>query len=207
MTLCYTMVHKLNLPAHMLYIQDSMKVFFRRDRIITVLIVILMAIFAIVDLQEDIQGNEPFLQIFYEGIVFALAIFGIAVLLDRNNILRSQIKGVKSELFNSNTEAEKWKKEHLATISGIGHAIDLQLTEWGLSPTEKEIALFLLKGLSFREISEIRGTNEKTVRQQALKVYEKSNLSGRTELSAFFLEDMLQPISNTKENSLAITVK
>ncbi len=51
----------------------------------------------------------------------------------------------------------------------------------------------LLKGLSHKEISEIRSTSETTIRQQALAVYRKSGLRSRAELSAFFLEDLLLP--------------
>jgi DNA-binding CsgD family transcriptional regulator len=77
-------------------------------------------------------------------------------------------------------------------IGGLSHAIDLQLEEWKLSPSEKEITLLLLKGLSLKEIAEIRGVAERTVRQQSVNVYHKSGLSGRAELSAYFLEDLLK---------------
>lgn len=58
---------------------------------------------------------------------------------------------------------------------------------------EKEVAFLLLKGLSLKEIAEVRQTVEKTARLQATAVYEKSGLAGRSELSAFFLEDLLPP--------------
>jgi len=50
-----------------------------------------------------------------------------------------------------------------------------------------------LKGLSLKEIAEIRKTSEKTARAQCTPIYEKSGLSGRSELAAFFLEDLLVP--------------
>jgi DNA-binding NarL/FixJ family response regulator len=56
----------------------------------------------------------------------------------------------------------------------------------------------MLKGLSHREVSEIRHTSEATVRQQALMVYRKSGLANRAELSAFFLEDLLLPRAATE---------
>ena len=37
--------------------------------------------------------------------------------------------------------------------------------------------------------------SERTVRQHAVSVYRKSGLAGRAELSAFFLEDLLLPIT------------
>jgi DNA-binding NarL/FixJ family response regulator len=50
-----------------------------------------------------------------------------------------------------------------------------------------------LKGLSHKEIAEVRRTSERTVRQQAREVYGKAQLAGRAELSAFFLEDLFLP--------------
>ena len=55
------------------------------------------------------------------------------------------------------------------------------------------MALLLLKGLSLKEISLVRGVSEKTARAQSFAVYAKSGLGGRAELSAFFLEDLLAP--------------
>ena len=60
-----------------------------------------------------------------------------------------------------------------------------------------EIALLMLKGLSHREIAVTRDTSERTIRQQAQSVYAKTNLSGRAALSAFFLEDLLLPRTNS----------
>ena len=62
-----------------------------------------------------------------------------------------------------------------------------------LTPTEKEVALLLLKGLGHREAADVMNRSERTVRQHAVAVYKKSGLSGRAELSAFFLEDLLLP--------------
>ena len=58
---------------------------------------------------------------------------------------------------------------------------------------EEEVGLLLLKGLSMKEIADLRGTSERTAREQAGAVYAKAGLSGRAELSAFFLEDLLPP--------------
>ncbi len=73
--------------------------------------------------------------------------------------------------------------------------IDRQLTKWGLTASEKEIALLLLKGLSLKEIASIRETSERTVRTQSLAIYQKAGINGRAELAAFFLEDLLVPFS------------
>ena len=69
--------------------------------------------------------------------------------------------------------------------------IKWQFAEWGFTPSEEEVALLMLKGLSIKEISQARSTQEKTVRKQASAIYDKSNLGGRHELSAWFFEDLL----------------
>ena len=66
-----------------------------------------------------------------------------------------------------------------------------QFDHWGLSPSEHEIALLLIKGLSMKEIAEARQVKEKTIRQQATGVYAKSGYTGRHELAAHFIEDLM----------------
>ena len=75
----------------------------------------------------------------------------------------------------------------------MASAIQRQFTKWGLSDAESDIAALMLKGLSHKEIANIRQSSEATVRQQARAIYVKSNLSNRAELSAFFLEDLFPP--------------
>jgi len=98
-------------------------------------------------------------------------------------------------------------KAELASISGAGkqslppalanarHELALVLKEqfeiWNLTQTEREVAMLLLKGLSFKEIAAVRSTMEKTVRQQASAIYKKANVSGRHAFSAWFIEDLL----------------
>ena len=41
--------------------------------------------------------------------------------------------------------------------------------------------------------TDLRGTHEKTVRAQSASIYAKAGLAGRSELAAFFLEDLLVP--------------
>ena len=45
--------------------------------------------------------------------------------------------------------------------------------------------------MSMKEISDLRHVKEKTVRQQATQVYAKSGYTGRHELAAHFIEDLM----------------
>lgn len=107
--------------------------------------------------------------------------------------LAARAEGLASRLDASLREAARWRQEASDLIAGLADAIDRQLERWGLSPAEKEVALLLLKGLSHKEIGELRRVSEATVRQQARALYQKGGLEGRRDLAAFFLEDLLGP--------------
>jgi DNA-binding CsgD family transcriptional regulator len=79
----------------------------------------------------------------------------------------------------------------LAARHDLARVLQVQFEEWSLTQTEKEVALLLLKGLSFKEIASVRSTLEKTVRQQASSIYKKAGVSGRHSFSAWFIEDIL----------------
>ncbi len=93
------------------------------------------------------------------------------------------------------TESLSWGLVMLMDKAAYGFNTYIQshFQKWGLTKTESEVGLLILRGLSLREISQIRGTTETTVRQQALSLYKKAAVDGRHQLSAYFLEDLLPP--------------
>ena len=100
---------------------------------------------------------------------------------------------LRANLAARQTERDRWKASAQAALEGLGRAIDAQFRAWRLTPTEREVALMLLKGLGHKEIAALTGRSERTVRQHAGVVYEKSGLGGRAELAAFFLQDLMLP--------------
>lgn len=90
-------------------------------------------------------------------------------------------------------ERDAWRESARAALEGLGRAIDAQFTTWHLTPTEREVALLLLKGHGHKQIAAMTGRSERTVRQHAVAVYEKSGLHGRSELAAFFLDAVPLP--------------
>ncbi len=91
------------------------------------------------------------------------------------------------------TDIRYWQDQHKKVLAGLSETIAQQFNHWQLTEAQKQIALLMLKGLSFKEIAQARSTSERTVRQQATELYKKSDLSGRHEFAAFFLEDLLLP--------------
>lgn len=90
-------------------------------------------------------------------------------------------------------ERDVWRSSAQRALEGLGRAIDDQFDAWGLTPAEREVALLLLKGHSHKAIARHTDRSAQTVRQHAAAVYRKGDLSGRAELSAFFLEDLMLP--------------
>lgn len=107
--------------------------------------------------------------------------------------LRGEADALRTKLAAESEEAARWREEAKDLIAGLSRAIDREFDRWGLSPAEREIGLLLLKGLSHHEVAGLRGVSERTVRQQARSLYKKAGLSGRADLAAYFLEDLLVP--------------
>jgi DNA-binding CsgD family transcriptional regulator len=156
------------------------------------------------DLVEDARAGGGALHLGAEVLATALAGLGagalfIRLLRQRRRAQRAQrdaeeqATAARGRADSAEREAARWRDEARAALAGLGVEIDRQLRRWALTPAESEVAMLLLKGLSTKEIASIRDTADRTVRQQARTVYAKAGLSGRAELSAFFLEDLLLP--------------
>lgn len=121
--------------------------------------------------------------------MFVLAWMAVAV-------IRRQIRyarALRQDLGHMTEQAQRWRKEAEELLRGLAVQIDLQFDRWELTQAEREVGFLLLKGLSSTDIANVRSTSERTARDQARAIYRKSGLAGRSELSAFFLEDLLMP--------------
>ncbi|MBX3040938.1 MAG: hypothetical protein KF789_09560 [Bdellovibrionaceae bacterium] len=164
-----------------------------RERWVIITILLGTAIFVGTDLITDSSEGAPWWHLASEGFVALAALAGVVFLLRGSFALKRSLAAEVLKSSNLEAEAEQWRKQARAHIEGLSQEIERQLTSWKLTISEKEVAFLLLKGLSLKEIAEIRKTSEKTARAQSTAIYEKSGLSGRSELAAFFLEDLLGP--------------
>ncbi len=83
-------------------------------------------------------------------------------------------------------------REVVRTASGqLLETINRRFDVWGLTESEREVALLLIKGLSVGEIARARNSRPGTVKSQSNAVYRKAGLRGRCELAAYFVEDLL----------------
>lgn len=67
-----------------------------------------------------------------------------------------------------------------------------RFTEWALTPAERDVALFAIKGMSLAEIATLRATSEGTVKAQTAAIYRKAGVSGRPQLLSLFIEDLMR---------------
>lgn len=165
-----------------------------------VLVSILSSVFLLVtaDIIGDFKEGVEIWHLMLEGGVGFISLFGIFFILRDSFRTKKSLNETNQQFSHFRIEAENWRKESRKYIDGLSSAIDEQLCKWGLTAAEKEVAFLLLKGLSLKEVASVRHTTEKTARVQSMAIYAKAGLSSRSELSAFFLEDLLVPQADIK---------
>ncbi len=146
-----------------------------------------------VDVAVDLGEGTSIAHVSVEATVLLLAAAGVVRLLLASQRLAGRAQTLERDLETSRAEAARWKQETADVIVGLGVAVERQFERWHLTNAESEVALLLLKGLSLKEIAATRSVSERTARDQARGVYRKAGLSGRADLAAFFLEDLLLP--------------
>lgn len=87
---------------------------------------------------------------------------------------------------------QRQAEDNLRAASGEFMAlVHDRFAEWALTPAERDVALFALKGLSLAEIADLRDTSEGTVKAQTNAIYRKAGVSGRPQLLSLFIDDLL----------------
>ncbi len=69
--------------------------------------------------------------------------------------------------------------------------LDEHFDDWGLTPSEREVALLAIKGLSIADIARVRNTKEGTVKAQSNAIYSKAGVTGRPQLLSLFIDDLM----------------
>jgi len=155
-------------------------------------LLLLITLFKLFDIFADIQLDIPVWHIAQEAVLVLITIIGSIYLgfdLIRNS---RQVKALRSKLAKADKQINNMSSQMRAARQEYSQTIAAQFELWGFTKSEQQVALLLLKGLSFKEIAEVRLTKEKTVRQQASTIYSKAQVDGRHTLCAWFMEDFIQ---------------
>lgn len=75
--------------------------------------------------------------------------------------------------------------------SAFMEVLESHFAQWGLTPAERDVAFFVLKGFSTAEVAAFRRTSEGTVKAQTNAIYRKAGVSGRGQLMSVFIDDLL----------------
>ncbi len=169
-----------------------------RIKIITFILLLGTSLFALGDIIIDMEEGVSLSHLVHEAALWLFSMIGAIYqfrIIKWQNKEMHEFKQKITELDKLNIQLKTEQQDFQKKISHLSNEflnhIDEQFNKWGFTRGEKEIALLLIKGLAMKEIADIRGSNENTVRQQASQIYKKSSLGGRMELSAFFLDDLL----------------
>jgi DNA-binding CsgD family transcriptional regulator len=146
-----------------------------------------------VDLWMDWPTSPAPFHVGFELSVLVFSLGGVAFLWGGWMQTRRSLMRTREVSVRLTEERDAWRQRAEKLLRGLGEEIDAQLRGWNLTGAEREVALLLLKGYEHKEIAALLDRSDRTIRQHAVSVYRKSNLSGRAELAAFFLEDLLLP--------------
>ena len=70
--------------------------------------------------------------------------------------------------------------------------IDDKFANWGLTVSERDVAILSIKGLSVAEIAEARGSAEGTIKAHSAAVYRKAGVTGRLQLLSLFVDELVE---------------
>ena len=167
-----------------------------------------VALFAAIDISADLREGTTFAHVAVEAAILLVGLLGsifmtrrLVLALRHARAVQKEALALAEQLEATRAEANRWRSEARDLMNGLAAALDQQFDRWALSPAEKETALLLLKGLSHKEIAQVRSVSDATARQQARAVYKKGGLSGRHDLAAFFLEDLMLPLEADEPRS------
>lgn len=163
-----------------------------------------IAVLVVFDIFADMAEGTTTTHLAIEAGIALVALIGIAALIWRVVTVarraRAQAAELNHDLEVSREDAIAWRNEAQDLLAGLASKIDTQFEKWGLTPAEKDVALFLLKGFSHKDVARLRQVSEATARQQARAIYKKAAINGRHDLAAFFLEDLVLPIGSAAES-------
>jgi len=90
------------------------------------------------------------------------------------------------------------KRSHVAeqalvqARSAFRDVLDMRFTEWDLTPAERDVAMFSIKGFSLQDIATLRGVSEGTIKAQSNAIYRKAGVSGRAQLLSLFIDELVE---------------
>ena len=157
---------------------------------VVMVVLVVVGLGGIVDLILDEPSSWWSAHVVLELALVATSITLASTLWLRWRDVSTELRGARRSLQERETERQEWQATAEEALRNMRTAVETQMDRWSLTPTEREIAYLLLQGVGHRQIAERTGRSERTVRQHAVSVYDKSGLDGRAALAGFFLQGL-----------------
>ncbi|PPD03668.1 MAG: hypothetical protein CTY29_08810 [Methylobacter sp.] len=155
---------------------------------LSIAVLVLISLDMVADYQEGVSWRHWF----FEGALLLLALT-VLIYFGRYyfSLTKATIGQTEQDAASARQQARQWRETNQEVVAVLARQIQQQFEIWQLTQAEVEVGMLLLKGLSLAEIAGLRSASERTIRDQARSIYHKSGVTGRAELSAFFLEGLL----------------
>ena len=143
----------------------------------------LCAVFFVTEFASEIFGLRQWaLSWFWREILQIAATFGLLTgtatsifllrrILAREDEVETQLKAASGEFFS---------------------VMDDRFNDWSLTKSEREVALFALRGMGNAEIASLREKSEATIKSQLNSIFRKAQVSNRAELMSEFVELLIE---------------
>lgn len=139
------------------------------------------ALLFILNIVFSLLGVVPFAWIVHE-----LTEIGAAI-----GLILGAVLGLMA-LHRSHLRSQDAERRLRAASGAFMDLLEENFAAWKLTPAERDVALFAIKGLSTPEIAALRQTSEGTIKAQTAAIYRKAGVSGRSQLLSLFIEDLME---------------
>lgn len=102
-------------------------------------------------------------------------------------------------LEHQHTKLSKAERLVAHSTTEYGRIINQYFTDWKLTASEAQVAIYVMKGFSNAEIAGLRGTSEATIKSQLNSIFRKSGASSRQNLVCFIFEDFARLVTHSED--------
>jgi DNA-binding CsgD family transcriptional regulator len=133
----------------------------------------------------DIVGDWAEWAVFSDGVIHkVLELVAVAVLATGVALTTVEIRRIR-------TRQQRVEAQLRVASGAFLDLLEEHFESWGLTPSERDVALLMMKGLPIAEVAALRNTREGTVKAQCNAIYSKAGVSGRQQLLSVFIEELM----------------
>jgi DNA-binding CsgD family transcriptional regulator len=95
------------------------------------------------------------------------------------------------QLYELLTRQKRLEQQMQIASGAFAELLEAHFDDWGLTSSERDVALMAIKGLSIADMARLRQTKDGTIKAQCNAVYRKAGVTGRPQLLSVFIEELM----------------